>query len=177
MADFGLITIPLAIAAVGAYTANEQSRKNNNAVTDSIESTRAAGNVNRNQAADATAIEKMKRLNQSEAIRARLAVAAVERGVGTGGSAAALEKSVIYDTELDNAIADKNLANTNAAIESSVQANTKQLAARQVNPLMAAFSGGLGGLSAGLNIAGLFGGSSGTPTQPSKTGTEEDFFR
>jgi hypothetical protein len=152
----GGLTAALAIGAMAASAgaAGAQANAQNKATRRSMASAARGRDVLIEQTADAVQLEKLKRMNQMAAIRARLAVTAIERGVGTGGSVAALHANEAYNAELDASIIDSNQRNTLGRIESETEAQFAALAGRTVSPLLAAFNGGLNGLAAGLNIGG-----------------------
>lgn len=155
------IYIPLAIAAVSAGTAAHGASEQNKANKRSAGSAVKARDAQLGQVDDSSQLEQMKRLNQSNAIRSRLDVSAAERGVGTGGTTAALDLNERYNASMDTQIIARNQINTHAIVESQAEAQFAQIMSRNINPLLAAFSGGLSGLSSGLAIGNAFGGSGG----------------
>jgi hypothetical protein len=150
----GGLTAALIIGGISASAAAAQANSQNKANKASVNSAARGRDAQLSQTADAIQLEKMKRLNQAAAIRARLAVTSIERGVGTGGSVAALDANEAYNAELDSSILDTNQRNTNALIDSQTESQFASIMARNVSPLLAAFSGGFSGISAGLNIGG-----------------------
>lgn len=152
-----MIWIPILLAAASAAAAAAAANAQNKASRASMGSVNQARAIGLEQAQSAANIERMKRKNQSLAILGRLAVSAAERGVGNGGTVEALERAEVYNANLDDRLIDTNQRFANARIESETSAAMAQLMATRVNPLLAAFSGGLSGASAGINIGGLIG--------------------
>lgn len=132
----GAAAVPLMIAqaGIGLYQADQSNRANR----------RAAG-VELEQLSDSASLERRKRANESQLIRSRLRVLQAESGLGFEGSFSDLERQTDIDEQVNLAIIDRNLYNAR-------RRTVSQLAASYQNPLLAAFSGGLGGYATGLQI-------------------------
>lgn len=151
MGGFGAPAIGTGLGLAAGINGAQQQNAANKRTANSINAAQAA---EVQQTEGALAVQQAKRISESNAIRGRLTVVAAESGVGTGGSVAALERQNAYQTALDNNLAEQNTQNQVAAIHSQASAGMTAVAAKQISPLVAAFSGGMAGLSSGLNIAG-----------------------
>lgn len=160
----GGLTAALLIGATTAAISAKQAQEQNKANARSAKSIRDAQAVAEGQGAGVASMERYKRQNEANAIIARLAVAGAERGVGTGGTAAAIAASEAYNATIDNAITNRNAEYRAARVASEAEANITSVMSRNVNPLLAAFTGGLNGITAGLSIGGAIQSLRGTTT-------------
>lgn len=140
------------VAGAGLSVASAQSR--NRAIGRSMRSANDAAGTTLGQLADQTALERLRRVRQTEQIIGRLRVASAEAGGGFGGSAAALERQAQFDSGIDRAIIDANYSNNANRVLSGLDAQELSLSSQTVNPLLAGLFGGVQGLQTGLQIYG-----------------------
>ena len=143
----------LVLGGVGAVTSAVAAERQNDANSRARRSQQQAAAVQTQQLEDAAAVEREKRLQDQRRIAARLRVAAGESGLALGsGTAEALQQQTQTDLSTNLGLIDQNLANQTLAVESGLEANLAALEAQEINPLIATFTGGLGGASTGLAI-------------------------
>lgn len=145
----------LVIGGIGAATSAVQAREQNKAIKKSAASQRQAAAIQVGQLQDAAEVERDKRIQDQRRISARLRVAAGESGLALGvGTPLALQNQTQADLDTNLGILDRNLNSQIAAVNTGAQANINALDAQQINPLLATFTGGMGGASTGLSIGG-----------------------
>lgn len=151
------LAIPLAIglasAAAGTGLSIYQAQQQNKAIKKSQESSNAAALAEKQQAARAISIEKIKLARESRRISGRIRVAATQAGSTDTGSFAALDRQNLSDAALNTNILIGNYSNTAAGIDSHNAAVQAQLDAQRQNPLVSALGGAMRGFQTGLSIA------------------------
>lgn len=173
MADFGLITIPLAIGTALAGTAMSvmQASAQNAAIQQSMKAQQDATRAQQAQLADQAGLEKEKIRRQTGQVIGRLRVAGGEAGLGFGGTMDALQQQANMDMGMNLSAMDQGYWNQIGALHSNHRASMAQMRGQAQNPLLSGFMGGLSGLSTGLQIGGAiesFGrmGETPVPKQP-----------
>jgi hypothetical protein len=100
----------------------------------------------------AAVLERTKRIREGQRAQGIIAVNAAERGVGSGGSVAALSRAALSDEGINVGIVNTN---ENARIQrslSDLSATNIHLANQSANVLTSLIEGGLKGASTGLSI-------------------------
>ena len=149
----GLEFVALAAAFAGTATSAMQARAQNAAAARSAKAAQKAADVKRDQLEKQAAVERKKQQNLSAQIRGRLAVSAAASGAGFGGSYDALMVQTDTDEAMNLGILEDNLASNRAMVDSGLEADLASISGHTSNTLLAAFNGGIQGLSAGLSIA------------------------
>jgi hypothetical protein len=147
---FIAIALAVASAGLGVYGAQQQ----NQAVRRSMQARNRQAEVQNKQIAQQAAVEKMKARNEAARIRGRIRVAGAESGAGLGGTFAQLLTQADYEDLLNESIINTNRDNAFGASLAGLQVDMSSLSAQGQSPLIAAFQGGLSGLSTGLAIEG-----------------------
>ncbi len=164
MADPVTLAIVGGTAALGGFSSYEQAKSQQDYQSAVQSAQRKAVGIQNAQLSDQAALERLKSHNQANLIRSRLRVAAGESGIGFGGTYEALVRQADYDEGLNAEIINRNLMNGIKASNSQLQVGQPQL-----NPLLAAFMGGLQGGQSGLSIGNSVSGfnTAKTPATPS----------
>lgn len=140
---------------IGAATSAVQASKQNKALKNAAASQSQAAAIQTTQLTDAAAVEREKRIDDQRRIAARLRVASGEAGLSLGsGTSLALQNQSVSDLSTNLSILERNLQSQIAAVNTGAQANINALEAQTINPLLAGYSGGLGGATTGLSIGG-----------------------
>jgi hypothetical protein len=140
------------VASAGSSYA--AARQQNAAARRSAQSAADADLIRRRQLQAQADLEKQKRIDEARQIAGRIRVVSAERGVGSGGSAAALERQNAIDLSTNQGVIEQNLAAGLLSSGQSLEAQLAQLSAATRNPLLETFLGGLQGAGTGLSIAG-----------------------
>lgn len=104
------------------------------------------------QLGEQVALQKLKIQHEAEQIRGRIRVSAAERGTGTGGSFQALITQSSFDEALNQLIADTNYEFNVLSIQGGAGAQHLHADMLKQNMLLAAFMGGVTGITTGLQI-------------------------
>jgi hypothetical protein len=162
MATFGAIEIPMMIGAAVTLAATAASTtmsvmaasQQNQAIAASMKAQQEATRAQQQQLADQVGMEKEKVRRQTGQIIGRMRVAGGESGLGFGGSMQALQQQANMDMGMNLQAMDQNYWNQIGAVQSGHRANMAQMQGQVQNPLIAGFTGGLTGMSTGLQIGG-----------------------
>lgn len=147
------VTIAIAGSAAGGTTSFLGARSQNRAIEASMASVRRNEAVTTQQIQEQAALEQRKRADEAAQLEGRIRVATAERGIGSGGSVALLQRQNRQIAAVDARIISQNAANQLLALRTGSQAQIDQLQASAPNELLTAFSGVLQGATTGLNIA------------------------
>lgn len=144
-----------ALAIGGGALSYGQAQEQNRAARRSSSSARRAAGVSEQQVNEAAELEKLKRRRDAERIAGRIRVAAAASGfdTGSGDFITAADQNEL-DLITDQSIIERNASNQIARIRSGLDADLTQIRSRMVDPLVAAFGGGLQGGMTGLQIGG-----------------------
>lgn len=148
----GIAAVPIALSAVGAVAGGAQASQNNRAVRRSARSAQLAAQVQGEQVAARTAVEKLRLRRQAAQIGGRVRVGASGRGVAAGTSFDRQLRQVAIDQATNSIILGDNLTRDIDAIESNLDARLADLSARLQSVVLSAVGGGLGGFTAGIAI-------------------------
>lgn len=147
--------VPLIISAAGAATTAVQAERQNDANDEARRERKKSADLQINQLNKASEVEREKRIDEQRRIAARLRVASGESGLSLGGGTPlALQNQTQFDLDRNLGILDENTKNQSALIRSGARADINALSARDINPLLASYTGGLSGASTGLAIVG-----------------------
>lgn len=148
-------TVPLGLAIAGGAASVAGARQQNDAIQRSMNSQVNAATRQKQQLQDSAAVERQKIERRKQQMEGRIRVRAGEAGIGIeGGTTQALLRQADFDEGFNLGLLDRNLKNQFAAVDTGLEANLARLEAEETNPLLAAFTGVLGGLDAGLSIVG-----------------------
>lgn len=149
------ITIGLAIAGAGAFggLSYAQAQEQNEATGRAMRSQRNAAETQDRQVDEAAEVERAKNANRAHQIRGRLRVLSAEAGIGMAAYEQ-LERQADYDEAINDHLIRRNRVSQQERIRSGLAANITALESSITNPLLAALSGSLGGLTTGLSIGG-----------------------
>lgn len=176
----GVEEAALIVAAVGAVTGAgvgiQQAQAKNRAVKRSLAAAQQAAAVQGTQVSRAAALEQEKNRLRSEQILGRLRVAAAESGLDDTGSFENLYRQADVDAALNSAIIKQNRNDQLARVASGYQADIVSIGSQAVNPILAAFTSGIGGLQTGLAIGGAVTEANRSPSStPAYSGYEGDY--
>lgn len=149
------LAIGAVTAAAGAGTAAYSADQNRKAVHRSQDSAKLAAEVQSRQIASAAQLEKQKVANKAQMIRGRIRAAAAAAGFDNAGSYQSLEQQVSTDAALNTQIIGANRRAQLDRVSSGLQADLLGLGSHVTNPILAAFTGGMQGVQAGLAIGGM----------------------
>ena len=138
-------------ALLGAAASASQASEQNRAIRRSGQSAIRSANVQYGQVREQGDVELLKRRAQAEQVIGKVRVAGAESG-SVDGSFAALERQEAYNADLDRTIIKRNVKSNLERVHSGLDATLTDLGARTVNPILSAFTGGIGGLQTGLSI-------------------------
>jgi hypothetical protein len=134
-------------AAYGAYSQNQNIKNAKKAAKD-------AAAINTRQLDEQAAVERMKREQESQRIKAAIRVASTAAGAGFEQSSySALVTQTEFDRTLNTAIADRSVDNNRARLASGLNANLAELDSRRQNLLISTFMGGIQGAQAGFGVS------------------------
>ena len=139
------IILGVAGAGMGAFASATQASDFNKAERQRVQAAQQVQRVQTKQVQRQAAVEQTKSMNRAHLIRSRIRVAAGESGIGLGGTYEALVRQTDIDQAFNEDIIQQNLFAKLGMIR-------QPLIQREVSPLMAGLSGGLGGLGSGLSI-------------------------
>jgi hypothetical protein len=148
-------TTALAIGA-STYLSAQAAKRQNEAIENAMSSQQGSTIAAQGQIAERAGLERLKASRQAAQIEGKLRVAAAEAGTGIGGSFARLSLQNTFDEGLNQKIIQQNYENQIAGVRSGLAANLDQLESQTVSPILAAFAGGVSGLSTGLSIGNAF---------------------
>jgi hypothetical protein len=134
-------------SAYGAYQQNQNVKK-------AKKSANEAAAINTRQLDEQAAVERMKREQESQRIKAAIRVASTAAGAGFEQSSySALVTQTEFDRTTNEAIADRGVDNNLARIASGLRANMNELDSRRQNVLVSGILGGIQGAQAGFGLA------------------------
>lgn len=134
-------------SAYGAYQQNQNVKK-------AKKSANEAAAINVRQLDQQASVERMKREQESQRIKAAIRVASTAAGGGFDGSSySALVTQTEIDRTTNTAIADRSQDNNLARIASGLNANLNELDSRRQNVLVSGLMGGIQGAQAGFGLA------------------------
>lgn len=141
-------------AIAGGAMSFLSAQSSNAAITANIARLTRAGEQAQAQLVAGSGLERMKRARAAQRVEGRLRTALAGSGDATGE---ALARQNISDAETDRRIIQTNLATGIRSIRSGIEAQTAQHRSQYENPLLAAFSGAIGGAAEGIQIASATG--------------------
>lgn len=129
-----------------------------------------------NQQAAVAEMQQQARINEIQVLRTRqdasramglVAVSAAERGVGMGGSTAALDRNIAIDADLNEYALEVERYGAEQRTLANLRLTNQGLAAQGQNVALAALTGAISGAQTGLSIGqGIEGLTSGVPVKP-----------
>lgn len=164
------VGLGIASAAAGAAASRSQNkaiqatqRANQQGAAAAQRSAIDATNLQRNQLAKQTSLERSKAAAEYARMRGRLRV--VQSDSGFGGTADDIERQLDFDAALNDRILvdnfgsnlrriDQGLAAETTRIDSQLNNVVASLQSQRQSPFLTAFSGGVSGLGTGLAIGG-----------------------
>lgn len=155
MAPAAALALTIGTGALGAATSYAQARGQNRAARRAADSSRRAAEVETRQITRAAELEAEKRLNRQEQVAGRVRVAAARSGFATSsGDFERFARQNEFDTAIDLATLEENRQAQIDRVLSGLDARLADISSRTSNSLLSAFTGGLGGIQAGLAITG-----------------------
>jgi len=140
-------------AAQGGLSIAQASARNS-ALSRSAASANANARTELEQQNRVAGIQTTRARQNAARVRGLITVAAASRGVGAGGSVAALERNVDQDTALNQYAIDTNHYGAGQRVLAQLANVNQNLANEGQNPLLSGVTGALQGFSTGLSIAG-----------------------
>ena len=153
-----LITLAVT-AATTAYAASASAsaaRKQNRAIRASQASARFGTAATLDQLSTQAGYDMQKRRNEAEQVVGRIRATAAEVG-SDNGSFLALQRQAAYDEQISDEVTRRNYDANVRRVQSGLDAQLIDLGSRIRNPVLDAFTGGIGGLQTGLSIGGTIG--------------------
>ena len=144
--------VPAVTTIGGAALSASASRSQNQAIAASQQSVRRSQNIQSQQLARRSGVQQQRIRNEAARLRGSIRIARAEAGTGIGTTHLALLRQVDIDEALNQQIISDNFQAQQDALRTQAGANVKNLQAQVQNGVLAAFAGGLGGFSTGLNI-------------------------
>lgn len=162
----GADPVSLTLGAIGGFTAYQDAERQGELISQQVKLQRHAFQVQRRQIEEQATLEKDKRSREAAQIRGRLRVIAGETGLGVG----ALTSQATIDLARNREIIDRNAANNIAFASSQSRLKIAALSAGKTDPFVAALTGGMTGMQAGLQLSSL----SSRQTQLNQTNAQLD---
>ena len=151
-ATTAIIGLTLASAAVSAKQAQEQ----NKAISRSAGSAERGQRIQSEQIRKAAVLERRKIESQAARVRGLIRVSGAARGTGIAGSLESQLLQADFDEQLSIDAINANQASGLEFARSRLEAIGISLSGREMNSILAGFSGGLQGLQTGLSIVSAF---------------------
>jgi hypothetical protein len=144
----------IAVATTAASTgmAIAQARQQNKAIEQQQDLAQRNAELQSDRLRRQAEIERMRTAREADQIRGRLRVASTAAGTGRGGTYQALARQATVDESLNLQLIGENLNSQLQATRLGAQSQFAELDAGISNPLLASFTGALGGAQAGLSI-------------------------
>lgn len=150
------VVVALALTAAGAAVSAKQAQEQNKAISRSAGSAERGQRIQSEQIRKSAVLERRKIESQAARVRGLIRVSGAARGVGISGS---VESQLLQADLAERLGIDAINANRASALElarSRLEAIRIDLSGREMNSVLAGFTGGLQGLQTGLSIVSAF---------------------
>lgn len=141
------------LTIAGAAVSAKQAQDQNRALSRSAGSAERGQRIQSKQIREAAVLEQRKIESQAARVRGLIRVSGAARGVGISGSVESQLLQADFDERLGIDAINANQASALEFARSRLEAIGIDLSGREMNSILAGFSGGLQGLSTGLSIA------------------------
>ena len=155
----------IGLAIAGAGISAKQAQEQNKAISRSAGSAERGQRIQSEQIRKAAVLERRKIESQAARVRGLIRVSGAARGVGIAGSVESQLLQADFDERLGIDAINANQAAGLELARSRLEAIGISLSGREMNSILAGFSGGLQGLQTGLSIV------SAVSAIPSESGT------
>lgn len=136
------------LAALGAAGASSQNR----AISETQDNAMASADAQAKALADSRAVEQLRKRQQIDQLRGKIAATAAENGTGFGGNTAMLDAAAAASGAIDLTTIDTNYQNNIDSLRLGLQSQINQLQSQKRSVGAAFITGGLQGYSTGLGI-------------------------
>lgn len=141
-----------ATAAAGAYVSYDAAQQQNEAIKKGAAAQAKAEAIKQHQITQQSVEAQKLRVKEANQIAARIRVARGEAGVGLGGSTEAMLRQVDTDAASNIKAIGQNALMNAQLVRTGSRAQIAQMRSQERNSLLDAFSGGISGYQAGLQI-------------------------
>lgn len=142
------LTVAAGLAGLSAASASSQNR----ALGTTQRNATASADAQAKALADGRAVDQLRKRQQIDQLRSKIAATAAENGVGFGGNTAMLDAAAAASGAIDASTIDTNYQNNIDAVRLGLQSQINQLQSQKRSPGAAFLTGGLQGYSTGLGI-------------------------
>lgn len=151
------VAVSLGITAASTGLALYGSAQKNDAISRSAKIANQGAAFEISQEGAIAGVQSLRSQRRAEQVRGIVAVSGASRGVGAGGSVAALQRNSDLQAGLDQYSIDVNRYGAERRTLATLGNLNAQFDAEQSNSLLSGLQGGLSGLSTGLSLGHAFG--------------------